>query len=210
MTKGPNYIYECPVCSSLLYRESLESGNTFRAIQYSDTKVIAPMLPDLPNLTKCNKCDSIFWLYKLKEIGKVECHDFKKSSWGEAYKAQFLDIDDYFRALDECKAENQEDQLVIRHAIWWAYNDRIRESQKMFINKKDELRWKENVIKLIDLLDYSDLNIRIIIAEMYRNIGNFKLCLKILKTIDDPNLIWYKEQIENHCNQKNRWVFELN
>lgn len=148
-------------------------------------------------------------LSKLKEIGKVEFLNFKNSPWCEANKAEFLSIDDYFRALNEGKAENQVEQLIIRHAIWWAYNDRIREGQKIFINKNDELRWKENVIKLIDLFDYSDLNMRILIAEMYRNIGNFKLCLKILKSIDDPNLIWYKTQIENHCNQKNRWVFEL-
>jgi hypothetical protein len=52
MRPGPDYIFECPKCSTLIKRGSLKSGNGFGAKLFSDGKQVAPRLPEFPKLTK--------------------------------------------------------------------------------------------------------------------------------------------------------------
>jgi hypothetical protein len=210
MLPGPNYVYKCPNCGNLLTTGSLMSGNTFDAKIFSDGKRIAPMLPEFPNLTKCKKCDTFFWLSKLKEIGTYKRGDKKSSDWEMADKADFLDIEDYFKALNDNFAENRQEELFIRIRIWWAYNDRKRDGRNQFIDENDEIKWRENCNKLISLFDQSDLNQKIMVAEIHRNLGDFENCITIIQSVDNENLNWLKEKFINECKRKNKWVLELN
>lgn len=210
MIPGPTYVYKCPNCGDLLTKGSLMSGNTLGSEIFSDGKRIAPMLPEFPNLTKCKKCDTILWLSKLKEIGTYGLIDEENSKWGNADIAEFLDIEDYFRALNEGLAENKQEELFLRQRIWWAYNDRVRNGKNPFIDVNDEIKWRENCIKLISLLDESDLNQRIMIAEIRRNLGDFETCLEIIKKIDNVELNWLKDKFINECKKGNKWVVKLN
>lgn len=211
MQFGPNYIYKCPNCGSLLIRETLLSGNTIRAKVYSDGKTIAPMLPEFPDLTKCEKCDHIFWLSKLNKIGSIELDDLiKNPEWQNTEFAQFLGIDDYFKALESGVAENEEEVLFIRQQIWHAYNDRVRWGENLFVDENDEIKWKENCYTLISLLDQSDLNASIMIAELKRNLGDFDSCLDILNKIDHEKYKWIKDILVRECALKNKNVIPLN
>ena len=210
MLPGPFYIYKCPSCGSLLSRGSLMSGNTFGAKLFSDGKMITNMLPEFPDLTKCRKCNTIFWLSKLKEIGTYKWGANKNSTWKKAKEAEFLDIDDYFRALDSKIAENKKEELFIRLGIWRAYNDRIRSGNVIFNDKDDELRWSNNVNILLTLLDQSEINEKITIAEIYRNKGEFDKCMNIIKSIKENKYDWLKEKFINECKKQNRWVIVLN
>lgn len=210
MLPGPNYLYKCPTCSNLLKKGSIISGNTFGAKIFSDGKRIAPMLPEFPNLTKCKKCDTIFWLSKLKEIGTYEWGENENLEWENADNAEFLEIDDYYNAISNGIAENLQEELHIRQRIWWAYNDKIREGQEIFNDESDELSWIENVKKLKTFLDQSDINQKIMIAEINRNLGDFENSISVIQSIDNDDLNWLKEKILYECKRKNRWVIELN
>ncbi|MGI6521422.1 MAG: hypothetical protein ACOX2D_09890 [Fermentimonas sp.] len=210
MLPGPNYVYKCPNCGNLLRKGSLMSGNTFGAEIFSDGKRIAPMLPEFPELTKCKKCNTIFWLSKLKEIGTYQWGDKVNSHWKNADNAEFLNIEDYFRALNEGLADNMQEELFVRQRIWWAYNDRVRNGNNPFSDVNDEIMWRENCIKLISLLDASDLSQRIMIAELKRNLGDFDSCLEIIKKIDNVELNWLKKTFISECEKRNKWVVKLN
>ncbi len=210
MIPGPYSVYKCPNCGNFLTKGSLTSGNTFDSKIFSDGKRIAPMLPEFPELTKCKKCDSIFWLSKLKKIGTYEWDDNKSSNRHNADNTDFLDIEDCFRALNEKKYENIIEERFIRKSIFWSYNDRKRNGRNQFKDENDEIRWRENCIELLSLLDQSDLNQKIMIAEIHRNLGDFENCIVIIQSIDDNNLNWLKEKFLNECNRKNKWVIELN
>ena len=186
------------------------SGNTFGAKLFSDGKRIAPMLPEFPDLTKCKKCDTIFWLSKLKEIGTYEWGDDKNSKWHNADEAEFLEIDDYYMAIDEGIADNITEEFIIRKLIWWAYNDRTRKAQEIFRDENDELRWIENLKKLKALLDQENLDEKIMIAEINRNLGDFENCILMIQSIDNDDLKWIKERFINECKQKNKRVIEIN
>lgn len=210
MLPGPNYVYKCPNCGNLLKVGSLMSGNTFDAEIFSDGKIITPMLPDYPNLTKCKKCELIFWLSKLTEIGTFEWGIDSDLEWQNADEAEFLEIDDYYNAIKKGIAENTDEELFIRQQLWWKYNDRIRSGNKIFQNEDDESRWTENITILRTLLDQTDINQRIMLAEISRNLGDFENCLNIIQDIEDDELNWLKEIYTTECAKKNRWVIKLN
>ena len=210
MIPGPNYVYKCPNCGNLLTKGSLNSGNTFGGKLFSDGKRIAPMLPEFPDLTKCKKCNTIFWLSKLKEIGTYEWEDEENPEWQIADNAEFLNVDDYIVAIKTGIAENEEEKLIIRRNIWWAYNDRVRNNHTMFNDKEDELNWEINTKALMSLLDQTDMNQIIMIAELNRNLGNFEKCISTIKSIDDDELNWLQEKFLTECERKNKHVIELN
>lgn len=212
---GPTYVYKCPNCGNLLTKGSLMSGNTFGARMFSDGQRIAPMLPEFPDLTKCKKCDTMFWLSKLKKFRTYYDWSsiiFISSEWenpDKTDKAEFLEIDEYYNAIIKGLAKNRKDERIIRKRIWWAYNDKIRKGQEMFIDESDELRWRENVTKLKALLNQSDINQKILIAEINRNLGDFDNCISIIQSIDKDDLNWLKKRFIKECKRKNKWVVEL-
>jgi hypothetical protein len=237
MQLGPTLIYKCPNCEALISNKSIGGGNNFNAKIFSDTKSISLMLAEFPIITKCIKCDTIFWLSKMEPIKKIPLgynykKPIKKIPWGYNYKkpseyqkAIFLTIEDYFRALENGLAENQEDEKYIRIQIWWAYNDRIRindftiflpetiainKNNKLFTDNNDEMKWRENCEKLISILDPSIEDEKIMIAELYRNLGDFEKCKSIILDIDNDEINWIKERFLKECELKNKLVVLLN
>lgn len=210
MIPGPDYIYQCPHCGNFLARESLISGNTVDAKFYSDGRRIAPMLPRFPNLVKCKKCNNFLWLNKMKEVGTRDRWKSQDSEWQNVSRVAFLGIDDYFGALECGMASDKMDEIYIRGEIWWAYNDRLRKGEKIFISERDQQRWRENCIQLMKLFDDSNEQQRLIIAEINRNLGNFEECENIMSTINDDDLKWVKEKILSECLKRNQWVIQLN
>ena len=48
------------------------------------------------------------------------------------------------------------------------------------------------------------------IAEIYRNLGDFEKCINIIQSIDNDEFNWIKEKIINECKRNNKCVIELN
>jgi len=143
-----------PECNKLLKRNTLASGNTFGAIHYSDDKVEAPHLPALPVLSKCTYCDTIFWLEDIEEIGRYSGIKPDNKEWEAAESVKILDIDDLIRALTlEDVVAEKDDELFIRKSTWWAYNDRVRNGEKLHESLEDEIKWRENINQLMNLFD---------------------------------------------------------
>jgi tetratricopeptide (TPR) repeat protein len=195
MLPCPDFIYQCPHCGNYLKRGSLMSGNTFGAKLYSDGKQVAPMLPDFPNLTKCKKCNTIFWLSDLKEVGECDWYSENKEvslEWKSADNAEFLEIKDLCRALEI--EENQSAEKNIRIWIWWAFNDRVREGGgKLFLEETEKDLWEKNCRTLLNLLNVDDFNEKIMIADLYRNLGEFEKCISIIDSIEEKNMNWIKD-----------------
>ncbi len=209
MIPGSDSYYNCPNCGHLLSKPNIMSGNTCGAKLYSDGKHIAPMLPEYPNLTKCRKCNTFFWLSKLEEVQPFRRGAEQNSDWLYADRVKFLKIDELFDALKSGIAESKLEERIIRMEIWWAYNDRKRNDQELFINENDEMLWKENFKGLMDLLDDSEINDKITAAEIHRNLGNFKECLDIMYSLEEDEINWLKEKFICECNLKNKYVFQL-
>lgn len=210
MLPGPTYVYQCPGCSHLLANDSLLSGNTFGAKLYSDGKQFAPMLPVFPRLTRCPSCDTIFWLNKSTEAGSYSWGDNSHPEWEQADKAEFLQLPEYFVALGRGLANTKEEEIYLRQQIWWAYNDRSRRGQELFQAPEDEANYTENCKRLMTLLDPTDPNQRIMLAELKRNLGDFEGCKKLIDSLEDASLKWLKVKFAEACAKKYPWVMALN
>ena len=209
MLPGPDIIYECPTCKSHISRGSIMSGNTFGATFYSDGSRYAPMLPEFPQITKCTKCNTIFWIEDAQQVGKRAWGMFNREDYPTAVKAGFLNIDEYFEALENGLWRSKDDEFYIRQRILWKFNNRVKSGQPLFNDEQEKKLWRDNINLLLLLIDYENTNQKILAAELNRNLGNFENCLDILNTIKDPELDWIKNAFSEECKKKNTEVFEL-
>jgi len=210
MIPGPKFIYQCPHCDNLFSRGSLMSGNTSGMRSYSDGKRVAPMLPQFPSLTICSKCRVKFWIRDAQKIGEYIWGEEIPWQWAGAEEATFLTIYEYSEAIEQQVAQNEIDERYIRIRIWRGFNDRVRAGQSLFTSDTDNILWTDNIEKLLEMLDPSIDDQRIIMAELYRNLGHFDRCLELLDDIDAPELSRLKEAFKKECEKKNQAVFELN
>lgn len=229
MFQGPDYIYQCPHCSKLLKNKSLLTPNMGGAMHFSDGKCEGPMCA-VPDLTKCYNCNTIFWLSDLQALRTVDTKKRKTHIWIAATYVDFLNLEDLFRALLMYRTEKR--MILIRQWIWWAYNDRVRNTKKSFIkdgrrawfsddfhyailentniflNGKDQKLWEENCRELLKLLNRKERSQIIMIAELHRNLGLFRRCKTILNPLP-RKYDWIKIRFEEQCSMKNRLVFRL-
>ena len=176
------------------------------------------MLPEFPNLTKCKKCDEILWLDDMEEICTYGYDDKEHTTeWKAADRAEFLDVPDLIRFLELDMVEcNIEKEKFIRQQIWWAFNDRIRKPrffrrQRIFIQESDEVLWKQNCQRLLELLDPADTSDKLMSAELHRNLGEFDACVEILNSVDDDDegCVLVVEKLKRECGKRNKLLVKL-
>lgn len=238
MILGPDYIYKCPTCGKLLRHRSFASGNTFRARLFSDGKNSAPMLPNFPFFVKCKNCNSFFKFSELKEVGVAEFNHrtgydaikWESIFWEMKYFAidrekipysEPLDTSDLYEALEKFPQY----ELGFRQQIWWSYNNYlrdfleydqpIRETHIQFM-ERNEL-FEENCFALLKLLDVNNENQKIMMAELYRNVGQFEKCMELIESLPvhferikgrdrSYNL---KSIYKTECAKKNKYLFRI-
>ncbi|NOX86367.1 MAG: hypothetical protein GXO86_10470, partial [Chlorobi bacterium] len=193
MIIGPDIIYECPHCNHYISRGSIMSGNTFGATFYSDGSRYAPMLPEFPRITKCTKCHTIFWFDDAKEIEGKNRDDFDTEDPVHADDAGFLNIDEYFEALEKGLCRSNDDEFYIRQRILWEFNKKVRAGKPLFNHSREEKLWRDNINLLLLLIDYEDTNQKILAAELNRNLGKFYTCVEILGSVETDELDWLKK-----------------
>jgi hypothetical protein len=210
MLPGPAEIIECPACKSLMQVPSLMSGNTFGAKFYSDGKRVAAMLPDFPKITKCKKCKTIFWVKDATVLGLNEWGNPNHEKWYYAPRVSFLKMEDYQSALELPVNKDKESELIIRKKIWWLFNDRLRKKRPLLKNEAERELWVENLNKLSVLFDETEIEQQILKAEVFRNLGRFDECNKLISAITDTDYTWLKEKYINACEKQNQKLIQLN
>lgn len=210
MIPGPSYLLKCPQCSKMFYIGSVRSMNNFGSILYSDGKQVGPMMREFPAIIKCNSCNKFFWSEDA-EIIEEDCEeDTIKQYWEDAEPVEFLNMEELFESLKSNAISNKKEEFFVRHRIWWAYNDRVREGNDLFLDRDDESRYRENILQIIQLMNSHEFKFQLItVAEMSRNIGDFEGCLSILDHISDKSLTWAKDKLKEQCNKQNKMLFVL-
>jgi len=149
------------------------------------------------------------WISKLKELGTTNWIDVHNKEWSNADEVQFLGIDDLMKAIEQGVTTNKEEELLVRQNIWWAFNNRVRKNDEMLPTEEEKTQWEKNAYQLMGLLNPEDLNQKIMLAELHRNLGHFDKCRAIIKSIEDENLNWVKEALLKECDKGNTYVVQL-
>ena len=174
---GPDIIRECPKCKTQFLQATTMSGNTVGARFWTDGKMLAPMLPDRPWLVKCSKCGNLIWVDEAEELGERSVWDENKK-WPDAAHPSLPSETEILNLLASAKLSNNK-ELYARRISWWSANDTVR----MNAGSKADLSsaQKENMQALANLLDEQEPDQRIMKAEIYRELGKFKDCIKLLE-----------------------------
>jgi hypothetical protein len=121
--------------------------------------------------------------------GELQTHSVEKGD-----RAYFLGIDGYFEAIENKVYSNSDEELELRRQLWQCFNDscRRRPRQKMFPYLGDQARYQKNCYALLELLshlikekitnkdDEAILQYLAWGAELLRNVGQYKECLKLM------------------------------
>ncbi len=213
MNLGPTLYLKCTneSCSHLLKQTVLLSGNTFGAKLYSDSKRIAPMLPDEPIICKCPSCGTFSWMKDLYEREVKSEDSFKHVEQTEnASRAKFLSIEEYIEVLNiPSVVSDANKEMRLRMLLLLTFNDRTRNGETLFQKETDQKIWLNNLLQLCDLLDLSiDFNC-ILKAEILRYLGKFDEALDVLAPFKNSELNWVSSQIEAKCLEADTLIFEL-
>ena len=201
MIPGTDQYFECPNCGNIVSRGTLISGNDLGTVYYSDGKQVSPMIPEFPAITRCPECNFIFWLDDGTRVNDPATLS--------AVPAEFLTVNEYLIALENKSYRTKDEEIFLRQSLWWKFNDRIRNGEALFSSKKEKEIWEDNLRKLIGLLDQEDVNQRLLVVEIYRNLTEYDKCKELLSTITNEGLNWIKEKIEMEVENENKFVFRL-
>lgn len=214
MLSGPTHLLECVHCDTHIKKETLQSGNSFGAVEWTDGRVVMPMLPRRPSLPywycpACNTFQSVSEMKKVDEIENIPRLDAEADyRWKHASDIKEPNWREYLDGIKqwETRLEPYPDwETSIRLLAWRRYNDRYR---KKLIKQNKELNnihidgiqtewWVEKRIevplqkKMIEncktiakWLYEGDPNKAMDKADIYRWLSHFKNALQILKNVE--------------------------
>ena len=129
--------------------------------------------------------------------------------WMETDTAKPLSISEYMKVFQHYAFVDESDEEKTRTALWWLFNDRVRNGEPMFQSPEDESLWKENLEHLLPVLDLFYVRKKFKAAEIHRSLGNFVACMEILDTINYPSQQKLVEIFSNACETRQSQVFEM-
>jgi len=228
MLPGPNYYYRCPRCSTVAYRRSIASGNTFGAAYWSDAKREAPMLPESPALVACPACDAYLWIASLKPIGEhdpyrsivrqlvghrpIDGDQEPPAEWRTASQFRVPEAKDLAQALDAGVADTPERERYLRVRLWWSLNDSHRRSDNRDAPRSDRERFQGNLDRLAALLGDTP-NDTLLRAEIARESGSFARSIELCDVLIGTDVVAHLKEtaalIRARALQRDARVFRL-
>lgn len=137
MLQGNILLLKCQKCDKHVRVQTLRSGNTFGALEWTDGRVDSPMMPRKHDLTfwYCPKCQTFQRVAKMEVIEEADSplipgkENKIAELWDEAYEMQEPGWRQYLDGIEQWKTKTQKDpdlETHIRILSWRRYNDRFR------------------------------------------------------------------------------------
>jgi len=188
-------IHKCPKCSNGIYISDIMSCNTFGAKFWTDGQIVGDMYAESEWLLKCNECATLLWSEELERADE-ECRVSEPIS---------LKKKDYLFKLDD-KTLNKEKKMYLRIKLWRLGNDKRRIG-----GKKKELSKKEikNLKFLYKMLEISDDEDRIMMAEIKRELGEFEQANVLLEKPFDKEFLHAVSTIKKLIEKKDVFVAKI-
>lgn len=212
MIPGKPDIIKCPKCRWPKSLITCISRNTTGGQQWSDAYWWAPMAPIQSPIQKCEHCGHYFLLSRAKRPWLYSKKKLEQQTTG---RLSYEEMKEAFEFLLTQKLTPKE-QLTVRFQYIYSYNDAFRNFNFRDVITKDrsivdhELH-RKNLLSTITLLDRGKINDTYLIAEFFREAGEFNNCIKILegfKTIK-PYLKKISDIVVQKALSYDNMVFEL-
>ncbi|MDG5800791.1 hypothetical protein QA597_10510 [Marinilabiliaceae bacterium ANBcel2] len=190
-------------------RGRLTSGNAIGATFYSDGDMFAPMLPEFPMVTECQCCATIFWLHSENHIARISLYDDTRLT-DNIPVAGSISAETCKRAITETHYNNKDEERYLRIGFWRIINNELRINNRQSLKTELFTFWEDNINHLITMMiDSEDDNDRKLLAELYRNIGQFNDCKRELSSLCPKEHSNFINRLYRECEINNRFQVEL-
>jgi hypothetical protein len=193
------FIAKCKECNTFYWLDNKNRIGEFEDYEIRDYKK--------PKESNTSWLDNIMGEYDEHKYDHIKSKF--ENEWKKPKEAEFLSPNEYFEAIKSKIYSNKDEELCLRLNLWWAFNDRTRDYKDIFLTEEDKDIYESNCIALIEMLDKNDIRDKITIAELYRNLGKYVECNKILNTIKDKKYAMFKKILKKECEKNNKNVVEI-
>jgi hypothetical protein len=204
MTSYRFELKKCPDCKCKFTRYALMSCNSIGATVYTDGFMEGSMYDSDSAILRCPKCCRFFWGEDVPTLKEMLDFDYFSKSRRGGRIATKVDGKDYEGLLRQEFWRNEDQEKYLRIRAWWSFNDEFRHSASDGLNFTDE--FEINLQRLLSLLDSNNPVELIKQAEIYRELGRFDECLKLLDKQVDVNYVSAKNIIMHLADCKIRRV----
>jgi hypothetical protein len=147
----------------------------------------------------------LFWIDQAEKLGERKLG--QKGNWPNAINPVMPTEFDYYQFLNKGSI-NRKKEKYVRLQAWWVMNDQWRTgNQEKSFSLSEEAT--TNLKALSALLDEKNQNERIMNAEIARQLGEFDICLSLLKFDFKPIYSKAVDTIRTLAEMQNRMVAEI-
>ncbi len=220
MTLIDNTILTCPYCAKYVQTLEILSYHVFESILFSDGKAdTTPIIPNTSRILICPECNKNFWKDDAEQIldTKMDTYNIRSVSVpGDLFVVR--NSEDllgqaryYCKLLEDNFADNHERESYLRILLWHELNDIVRYNIPVntIILEERESLLRENLLNLIKIFNPTYEEEKLLLAEMYRELGEFDFAQKILEEIKEQDFMGKRNELLKACNRKNVKVFKL-
>jgi hypothetical protein len=219
-----SYIFElkkCLDCQEEFLTISVRSCNTIDAVYYTDGYISGPMYDEGSYIVHCPKCKSYHFESNLDTVKRISESDYSRSNYGNEPFKNSITLQ-HFKHFEHLLSnpiwKNAEQEQFIRIRAWWACNNEYRKNFKSRnpiveeglnengLPQSTEFliapEHKKNLMRIIELLDFRLEEDRLLMAEIYRELGNFDKSISLLDFDFSECLKVYVSTIKKLCNEQ--------
>lgn len=188
MASFPQIVIACPHCGRLARTAELSSAPQLDAQVWTDGKWVVPGEVEPPEVGQCLGCGGYYWVEELEPLGVIPADSEVNPSapfdpaWLEADRIGEPSAADYFAILESGEGLPEEEEMNLRLLAWWRVNDDRRYQEAATVEPPDGAEAR-NLARLLELLDGSELDQRVFIAEILRQLGKFEDAKQALEGI---------------------------
>lgn len=219
MIPGPDQVLQCPACESPMLQPTISSGNTLDAVYYTDGYMDAPMLPRPAALLRCPACKEPLVRRHARVLGEVERFGVNlfpeerpprqaNPAWVRAPRVQSAHEPDYVAVLATHRYP-RDDEIELRIELMHVCNHARRRLPPHATPPPVSALELANLRKLTLLLDPREVEEKVMLAEVRRELGEFDLAASLLAEDLPDEVELAAQRIRQLVAERNRWVAEV-
>jgi hypothetical protein len=198
-------VKQCPNCDCEFIYWAVASCNTFHAKFYTDGFVDGPMYDEGGYLLTCPGCNKSLWCEDVptkETLSNLEY--FSGSVRGSLPPAERVRGSQYEDLLRQAIWKTEAQEKYVRVRAWWSFNSPYR--GQITDEFKMPPEQKQNLLRLLQLLDTNAPSDSIMKGEILRELGRFDECLKHLEQPFEDRYLPAVDTIRKLANCENRQV----
>ena len=177
-------LYKCPHCGALKFLRLAYGYDFDSVVRWSDTKKYYPQIQKPSYVQRCPACKK-YYFKDDETLYKTDIHCTCDVAWG---RLTYQSLRDAFEQLSPKGKDEKQIRMMLLHAHNDLYGGCEEAKPRAEASIEEQQFFEENVQALILMANINDPYDRLLMAELYREMGRFEEAIRILREPFDYNL----------------------